>query len=1517
MVRRSTDVLDAFRPPVAEWFRASFDGPTRAQQLGWPVIARGESMLLLAPTGSGKTLTAFLSCIDRLMFSAVPDVRRRCRIVYVSPLKALAVDVERNLRAPLAGIANVAMRRGERLHAPEIAIRTGDTPPEARARFQRRPADILITTPESLYLILTSNAREALRSVETVIVDEIHSLVATKRGAHLALSLERLEALAAGPIQRIGLSATQRPLEEIARFLGGIALSGTSRARGETDGAGADTGHALARLETEAGAASWRPVTIVDTGEKKRLEIRVEVPVEDMAALAEIQPIPIGDASRDPTTPSIWPAIHPRLLELVRAHRTTLLFVNSRRLAERLAAALNELAGEQLVEAHHGSLAREQRTEVEDNLKLGRIRGLVATSSLELGIDMGAIDLVIQIEAPPSVASGMQRIGRAGHSVGEVSAGIVIPKYRGDLVSCAAATKAMHEGRVEETRFIRNPLDVLAQQVVAMVAMDEWGVDELYESVRRAAPYAELARATFEQLLDMLSGVYPSDEFAELRPRITWDRRTDRLSIRAGAKRIAILNGGTIPDRGLFGVFLAGAAKGQGRVGELDEEMVFEAAAGETFLLGASTWRIEEITRDRVLVTPAPGEPGKMPFWKGDAPGRPAEFGRRIGALVREIGAMSEAKARARLETGHGLDPLAATNLLRYLADQRDATGALPDDRTVVVERVRDELGDWLACVLSPLGGRVMAPWAMAVVARIRRERALEVEAMWGDDGFIIRFPETDEPPPVETLLPTPDEIESLLIGQLAGTSVFAAKFREAAGRALLLPKRFGQERRPLWQQRKRAWDLMQVASKFGSFPIFLETYRECLRDVFDMPELVATLKRIEGREIRVAVADTDRPSPFAGSLLFRYVANFLYDGDAPLAERRAHALAIDQSQLRELLGEAELRELLDADAIDEVERSLRRTTEGERAGSADGVHDLLLSLGDLGETELMERCESARVASSIRELVAARRALEIAIAGGRRFIAAEDAARYRDAIGIPLPAGIPDAFLRKVDDPMRDLTLRFARTRGPFTAEDLAGRFGIPRQYAEQSLHALVREGRLVEGEFRPDGTQREFCHADVLRRIRRLSLARLRKEIEPVEPRAFARFLAQWQGVSAPRRGLGALVDAIEQLQGAPLAASILESDILPSRVAGYLPSDLDHLVAAGEVVWTGIEPLGERDGRVALFLADAFRELRRDTVESPDEGIEARIVDILRDRGASFYPEIEDSVGGFPKDVLDAIWTLVWKGIVTNDSLHALRSYTGATRMAARGSRRPSFRARRVLPPGGEGRWSLVPALSGAVSPTRRAAALAEQMITRYGIVAREAAVAESIRGGFGAIYEILKRMEEGGKARRGYFVTGIAASQFAQPSAIDLLRSARVMPDTPEVVELSATDPANPWGAMLPWPQPPRGRAVSRSVGAKVILVDGDLVAYLYKGETSLLAFLPEGEPRRTVVARALADALGSRVDGVRRRAMLVAEIDGAPAREHELARFLTEAGFVATARGLQMRGSRDAARKGPG
>jgi len=1497
----TADPLAPFSPPVREWFQATFDAPTQAQADGWTAISEGQHTLIHAPTGSGKTLAAFLWCLDRLATQPRPATKG-IRVLYVSPLKALTYDVERNLRAPLAGIALAATRLSQPAPQIAVAIRTGDTPQDERRDIARHPPDILITTPESLYLMLTSQAREVLKTVEHVIVDEVHAIAGSKRGAHLALSLERLEALAARSPQRIGLSATQRPLETIARFLGG--------------------------------AGPGRDVTIVDAGARKPLELEVIVPVEDMARIGEILPPqdqPGGPATSPDARTSIWPAIHPRILELIRSHRSTIVFVNSRRLAERLAHRLNELAGEELVRAHHGSIAREQRVQIEEELKAGRIPGLVATSSLELGIDMGAVDLVIQVESPTSVARGLQRVGRAGHHVGAPSKGVIFPKYRGDLLECAVVTRRMHEGAIESTTLPRNPLDVLAQQVVAVTVMDPWSVDDLLAMAQRAAPYETLTRDVLEGVLGMLAGAYPSDEFAELKPRVTWDRVTDRVEGRRDARVVAITSGGTIPDRGLYGVFMAGEAGTPGRrVGELDEEMVYELRAGmhgDVIVLGASSWRVAEITQDRVIVEPAPGVPGKLPFWKGDAVGRPIELGRALGAFVREAeadlarGEKGRRTATSRLRKHHDLDQLAAENLVAYLDEERMVVGALPTDRRIVVERFRDELGDWRLCLLTPFGARVHAPWSLALESRIRERLGIEVQTIWSDDGIAIRLPEGDIDGVDDLLFPDPEEVEDLVVSQLGSSALFSARFRENAARALLLPRRRPGTRTPLWQQRQRAQGLLQVASRYGSFPILVETYRECLSDVFDLPALRELLAGVQRREIAVHSVETPKASPFASSLMFDYVAAYMYDGDAPLAERRAGALTLDRDLLRELLGQEELRELLDPEALADLELGLQALADDRCATTADQLHDLLRRLGDLSAEEVAARCEGGAAAGDgwLTELAASRRALHARIGGEERWIAIEDVARYRDAVGVAPPSGIPHAFLGATSQALEGLLARWARTHGPFLTPEPAARWSLPLGVVDDALERLLSAGSLLRGEFRPDGAEREWCDPDVLRLLRRRSLARLRREVEPVDPAALARFLPAWHGVAAveespaPLRGSAALerlAEVVDQLAGLPIPASVLERDVLPARVPGYQPRLLDELGSLGEVTWVGRGSLGRDDGRIALLRPG--REALRprgvvDGSERPAEERHERIREHLRQRGASFYRAIFVAAkGGSDREVLDALWDLVWAGEVTNDTFAPLR----ALRWKRTGrDRRPRVgRLTSLGPPEAAGRWSLVD--PDTTAATERLHALALALLDRHGIVTREAVASEGIEGGFSAVYPVLRALEEAGRIRRGYFVEGLGAAQFAQGGALDRLRAARetaASRDERRVHVLAAADPANPYGAAIAWPR--RGeddrRPFPRAAGAHVVLVDGEAVLYLDRGGTSLQTLPAWDDPE---LGPAAARALGALLTGAdaRSRELVIGKIDGQPVSESSARAPLLEAGFVNGYRGLVLR-----------
>ncbi|WP_111719506.1 DEAD/DEAH box helicase [Homoserinimonas sp. OAct 916] len=1570
-----SDVLDRFSPATREWFSGAFPAPTPAQIGAWDAISRGSHTLVVAPTGSGKTLAAFLWAIDSLASradggasgtsatAASPSAdaaggapaERSTRVLYISPLKALGVDVERNLRSPLVGITQTARRLGFEPPHVSVGVRSGDTVPADRRLLVKNPPDILITTPESLFLMLTSAARETLAQVDTVIIDEVHAVAATKRGAHLALSLERLDAMLARPAQRIGLSATVRPHEEVARFLSGRA-----------------------------------PVQIVAPASTKKFDLRVVVPVDDMSELGSTVATG-GDADANEPgqarSGSIWPHVEERIVDLILEHRSSIVFANSRRLAERLTARFNEIYAErmadppegdparvpdelapdrftpadaqptsspatlmgqagatagadpQLARAHHGSVSKEQRALIEDDLKSGRLRCVVATSSLELGIDMGEVDLVVQVESPPSVASGLQRVGRAGHQVGEVSRGVLFPKHRADLIHSTVTAERMEAGLIESLAVPANPLDVLAQQTVAAVALEPINADDWFDIVRRSASFGGLGRGVFEATLDLLAGRYPSDRFAELRPRIVWDRDSGTLTGRPGAQRLAVTSGGTIPDRGLFGVFLASGATGSAttggtRVGELDEEMVYESRVGDVFALGSTSWRIHEITHDRVLVTPAFGEPGRLPFWKGDGLGRPLELGRAVGAFLREIATGDEEDSRARCQAV-GLDARAVNNLLAFIAEQRVATGHVPTDRTLVLERCYDELGDWRLILHSSFGMKVHAPWALAVGARVRERYGIDGSCMASDDGLIVRIPDTEsDPPGAELFVFEPAELAQIVTTEVGGSALFASRFRECAARALLLPKYNPGKRSPLWQQRQKASQLLDVARDYPQFPIILETVRECLQDVYDLPGLTEIATQIESRAIRIVETQTEQASPFARSLLFGYVASFIYEGDSPLAERRAAALSLDAGLLAELLGQAELRELLDPVVLEQTERELQRLAPERQARGLEGVADLLRMLGPLTTAEVAARtqplptAEAARVDPSpaegsgqpspgsphdetamshttqaeawLADLVRSKRALQVTFAQETWWTAIEDAARLRDALGVPIPFGVPDAFIEPVADPLGDLLGRYARTHTPFTSTEAATRFGLGAAVAHDTLRRLAGAGQIVEGEFRPHGAGAEWCDNQVLRRLRNRSLAALRHEVEPVDRHALGRFLPAWQGVGGAMHGVDGVASVIEQLAGVPLPASAWESLVLPSRVADYSAAMLDELTAAGEVIWAGAGNLPGKDGWVSLHLAETA-PLTLATPQSPELGeLHRAVLDTLSGGGGYFFRQLSDAVGSTDDDALvTACWDLAWAGLVTNDTFAPLRVLTGAGQSAHRTPRRPprtrmhSLRAyarsgrsgqiSRTGPPTAQGRWSLLPEVE--TDPTVRAKANAEALLERYGVVTRGSVVAEQVAGGFALVYRVLSGFEDTGRCRRGYFVEGLGAAQFATGGTIDRLRSFQRAPDEspwvtsdpgaaspsrdarhstardsttrssttrdsttrggPAVVALAATDPANPYGAALPWPAG-TGHRPGRKAGALVVLVDGALVLYVERGGKSVLAF-EDGSP----------------------------------------------------------------------
>lgn len=1573
-----TDVFERFSPATTEWFRGAFDAPTAAQAGAWDAISTGQHALVIAPTGSGKTLASFLWSIDRLISAGDrPPAKQRTRVLYVSPLKALGVDVERNLRSPLVGITQTARRLG--LEPPEVTVgvRSGDTPSSDRQRLLRQPPDILITTPESLYLMLTSQARETLVNVDTVIVDEVHAVASTKRGAHLAVSLERLDDLLEKPVQRIGLSATVRPAEEVARFLGGRA-----------------------------------PVTIIAPPAQKTFDLRVVVPVDDMA---ELGAPPVGaDASDAPSNGSIWPHVEERVVDLIEEHRSTIVFANSRRLAERLTARLNEIHEERvlaaagdgvlvpagaspaddglpvgraqsparasahapvaqpkrppaqmiggsgqtggggsdtavpvLARAHHGSVSKDQRAIIEDDLKSGRLRCVVATSSLELGIDMGEVDLVVQVEAPPSVASGLQRVGRAGHQVGEISRGVLFPKHRADLVNSAVTVERMVSGQIEAISVPANPLDVLAQHTVAAGAIDTVDVEHWFELVRRSAPFSGLPRSAFEATLDLVTGRYPSDEFAELRPRLVWDRVHGTLTGRPGAQRLAVTSGGTIPDRGMFGVFMVGEKAS--RVGELDEEMVYESRVGDVFALGATSWRIEEITHDRVIVSPAFGQPGRVPFWKGDGIGRPAELGRATGAFVREVEGASDEDARARVAAG-GLDERAVTNLLTFLRDQRAATGHVPNDTTLVVERFRDELGDWRLILHSPYGMQVHAPWALAVAARLRERHGIDGDAMAADDGIVVRIPETDaEPPGADLFVFERDDLEALVTDEVGSSALFAARFRECAARALLLPRRNPGQRSPLWQQRQRASQLLEVAQKYPSFPIVLETVREVLQDVYDVPSLLGIADDIAGRRIRLVETETEQPSPFARSLLFGYVAAFMYEGDTPLAERRAAALSLDSTLLGELLGRAELRELLDPAVIAGVERDLQRLSPDRRARDAEGLVDVLRLVGALDLDEAVDRswladtADRAEARETLLGIVTAlerdRRVLSFSHAGATRWAVIEDASRLRDALGVPLPIGVPTAFVEPVADPLGDLIGRYARSHGPFSAQDAAARLGLGIAVVQDTLRRLVADRRVVEGEFRPDRQGAEWCDAEVLRRIRTKSLAALRHEVEPVSPDTLARFLPAWQhvhtaGTRGGLRGVDGVLQVIDQLAGVALPASAWETLVLPARVTDYAPSMLDELTATGEVLWSGGGTLPGNDGWVRLHLADTAATTLAEPAGDDTTELQRDVLTALAGGGAYFFRQLGQAVGSTDDQALTtALWDLVWAGQITNDTFAPLRAMLGGTAKSTSAPRARAYRGRRrptmptqAGPPSVGGRWSILPLAES--DATVRAAATAEQLLERYGVVTRGAVQVEGVRGGFAGVYRVLSRFEESGRARRGYFVEGLGAAQFATGPTVDRLRTyardldedERADPDRKrEALTLAATDPANPYGASLPWPTdaptdgpaadddtggatPAKGRGhrPGRKAGALVTTVDGKLAVYVERGGKSVLTFTDDPADL-AAAANSIAAIVRS---GLRKLA--VERVDGDFVLETSLAAALRDAGFTATPQGLRLR-----------
>jgi ATP-dependent helicase Lhr and Lhr-like helicase len=1504
------DPLARFSALTREWFTGTFEAPTAAQAQAWSAIADGDNTLVIAPTGSGKTLAAFLWAIDRLASSEPRPATAGTRVLYVSPLKALAVDVERNLRTPLTGIGRIAEWRGVPAPDVSVGVRSGDTPPARRRELITRPPDILITTPESLFLMLTSAARDTLAEVQTVIVDEVHAVAATKRGAHLALSLERLDQLLEKPAQRIGLSATVRPPEEVARFLSGQAKT-----------------------------------TIVAPPAAKTFDLSVQVPVPDMANLENN---------------TIWPDVEERIVDLIEAHRSSIVFANSRRLAERLTSRLNEIHADRsgvelpsvrnpqvgggspaqlmasgqsfgaptlLARAHHGSVSKEQRAQVEDDLKSGRLKAVVATSSLELGIDMGAVDLVIQVEAPPSVASGLQRIGRAGHQVGEISQGVLFPKHRTDLIGCAVTVRRMLSGEIETMRVPTNPLDVLAQHTVAACALEPLDADRWFDAVRRSAPFATLPRSAFEATLDLLSGKYPSTEFAELRPRLVYDRDTGTLTARPGAQRLAVTSGGAIPDRGLFTVYLATDSEKPSRVGELDEEMVYESRPGDVISLGATSWRITEITHDRVLVIPAPGQPARLPFWRGDGVGRPAELGAAVGAFTGELARLGKDEFLNRCGA-MGFDDYAADNLWQLLDDQRQAIGTVPTDTTFVVERFRDELGDWRVILHSPYGLRVHGPLALAVSRRLRERYGIEEKPTASDDGIIVRLPDTEDAAPgADLFVFDADEIEPIVTAEVGGSALFASRFRECAARALLLPRRHPGKRSPLWHQRQRAAQLLDVARKYPDFPIVLEAVRECLQDVYDVPALTELMRRVAQRRLRVVEVETATPSPFAASLLFGYVGAFMYEGDSPLAERRAAALSLDSVLLAELLGRVELRELLDPQVIATTMHQLQHLASDRLARDAEGIADLLRVLGPLTEREIADRCTTADVGGWLDGLLAAKRALTVSFADRTWWVAVEDIGLLRDGVGVAVPVGVPAAFTESVTDPLGELLGRYARTHGPFTTHDAAARFGLGLRVTADVLGRLAIDGRLMRGEFTNEAEGDQWCDADVLKILRRRSLAALRAQVEPVSTAAYGRFLPAWQHVGSHNSGIDGLATVIDQLAGVPIPASAVEPLVFAQRVRDYQPSMLDELLAAGEVTWSGAGPIGGGDGWIAFHLSDSAPLTLALPADIDFTDTHRAIMETLGGGGAFFFRQLADA---FSRQLADnpgddfkqALWELIWAGRITGDTFAPVRAMLAGTRRSTGRRGSPAHRQRQRPPrlsrysvahaqvrssdPTVAGRWSALPAPEP--ESTVRAHFSAEMLLNRYGVLTKGAVAAEAVPGGFAMLYKVLTAFEDAGRCQRGYFVESLGGAQFAVASTVDRLRSYldSIDPERREyhAVVLAAADPANPYGAALPWP----GQGPGRKAGALVAIVDGELVWFLERGGRTLLSFTDDAEGH-VAAASALADLVSTG----RVQSFLVEKVNGVsvlePGAEGERAAVqeaLLGAGFARTPRGLRLR-----------